>query len=338
MNPFFSKAGIVIILIVFIAGGIFAWQYFGVPGEEVKDETADWKTYENEEYGFEVKYPADWMVDEKTYNTMKQLYIVSFSNQQELEGGRVEIDIQTTKASSVLDWAQEAYGSPLEEIRLKEGITGQQFKEEEGIFTALLKDDFLYQFILKQEPRKSEIETTYNQMLSTFRFIGADETADWQTYRNEEYGLEIKYPVDFFFEETSSRINFIENQWRNQLVHYPSIGIEFIETTLTSQQRVDKYGTERSIFDETLPLPECNSEPGGCLYFGVKDIKSISLGDHGISALQFYNSGVSGANDNTLIKDTKNNILINIYRHSSGIGEISKDIYSKMLSNFRFLE
>jgi len=36
MNQVFSKIWIVVILIVFIAGGILAWQYFGVLKEEVK--------------------------------------------------------------------------------------------------------------------------------------------------------------------------------------------------------------------------------------------------------------------------------------------------------------
>ena len=30
-----------------------------LPEKVVKDETADWKTYRNEEYGFEIKYPED---------------------------------------------------------------------------------------------------------------------------------------------------------------------------------------------------------------------------------------------------------------------------------------
>lgn len=42
----------------------------------------------------------------------------------------------------------------------------------------------------------------YNQILSTFKFIEIDETADWEVYQNEEYGFEIKYPVEMKEEET----------------------------------------------------------------------------------------------------------------------------------------
>jgi hypothetical protein len=31
----------------------------------VKDETADWKTYKSEEYGFEIKYPQNWTFKEE---------------------------------------------------------------------------------------------------------------------------------------------------------------------------------------------------------------------------------------------------------------------------------
>ena len=75
-NQSFSKIWIIVVVMVIIGGGILAWQYFGVPKEEVRapeevpekeevieDETADWKTYRNEEYGFEIKYPKDCHIE-----------------------------------------------------------------------------------------------------------------------------------------------------------------------------------------------------------------------------------------------------------------------------------
>jgi len=68
--------GIVIVLL--LGGGILAWQYSRAPKapegevgileeEEVvaEDETAGWKTYRNEEYGFKIKYPPLYQVSDE---------------------------------------------------------------------------------------------------------------------------------------------------------------------------------------------------------------------------------------------------------------------------------
>src|SRR3990167_10330878 len=39
-----------------------------IPVKVVADETANWKTYRNEEYGFEVKYAEDWIVNDESPN------------------------------------------------------------------------------------------------------------------------------------------------------------------------------------------------------------------------------------------------------------------------------
>lgn len=64
---------IVVILAVIVGGGVLVWTKkqevpsTGLPEteeKEVEDETADWKTYRNEWYGFEIKYPEDWIFNQ----------------------------------------------------------------------------------------------------------------------------------------------------------------------------------------------------------------------------------------------------------------------------------
>ncbi|MFH1462634.1 MAG: PsbP-related protein [bacterium] len=68
-----TPAGIIIVVLAaLLAGGVLAWQCWWTPqGEKeekeqeiAQDETASWKTYTNEEYGFEFKYPETVLIKE----------------------------------------------------------------------------------------------------------------------------------------------------------------------------------------------------------------------------------------------------------------------------------
>lgn len=86
----------------------------------IMDETKDWKTYKNEEYGFEIKYPQDWKIQsrEKTF---------SFYNP--------------------VEWS-EKYNQAIYPVNISfysnpDRITGQEWYEKkvsDGIFTKIIEN------------------------------------------------------------------------------------------------------------------------------------------------------------------------------------------------------
>jgi len=67
---------IILIIVVLGAGGFFVWQNWIKSGPIVNNqsqgngqvdsgETANWKTYTNSKYGFEIKYPKNWNIKEE---------------------------------------------------------------------------------------------------------------------------------------------------------------------------------------------------------------------------------------------------------------------------------
>ena len=87
-NQSFSKIWIVIILVILIGGGIFAWQYFRVseekivPGEEViEDETIDWKEYTSDIFKILLKYPSDFnLIEDNTSGVIDRAFEIKKDN------------------------------------------------------------------------------------------------------------------------------------------------------------------------------------------------------------------------------------------------------------------
>ena len=233
MQQAFSKIWILIILIALIAGGILAWQYLRVPEEKTpKDETATWKTYLNDEYGFEVKYPVNITIEETNYGTkfipqedgkytqQPHPAVFLFIHPEEVNSEKSLENLLKEKFClkevSGLNLKQEEcnvrmnyFADYLENTVIGKNIQGYLIHEQiqaYGECHYFIKEEGALVDIFRGETglgfSSCMNDPIFNQILSTFQFIKEDETANWKTYGNEEYGFEVKYPDQFSVTET----------------------------------------------------------------------------------------------------------------------------------------
>ncbi len=198
---------IVVILSAIAGAGILAWQYLEIPKEEVKDETADWKTYKNDEYGFEIKHPNDWIMEiYKKAHEMAILQSLIKWYPPWIPPEKIDVVIEINVGKK-----QEGYSIPVilgfgkditcENVEIGNLTFCKLVKKSEKlnimdvISYSISKNDNIYTVGMFYDLPDSEIQLEFeifNQMLSTFLFLEIEE----KEISEREIYLKTEFPID----------------------------------------------------------------------------------------------------------------------------------------------
>lgn len=195
-RPIVGGAFIIIVLTlsIFVGGLLFA-NYWPNTDEPVVVTTptpsasaagvpADWKTYTNTEYGFEVKYPVGGQVDELD----SKIVIFSDAKNREVGGGVSTIIVWQSPTDTISRGAKSTFAG---KTAYKEVVPSEIGNDFSRIVVPLGRNDIVIDSPLNN--------TGLDQILSTFKFIEPISAVpvDWKTYTNTQYGFEFRYPGDW---------------------------------------------------------------------------------------------------------------------------------------------
>ncbi|MCK4781591.1 hypothetical protein KAS79_01555 [Candidatus Parcubacteria bacterium] len=138
--------------------------------EMTEDETMNWKTYINEEYEFEIKYPSKYEISKMTATDVAPAIKADSYAQiifRDLTGffTKEEIDQKKINSEKIIVGGIEAFRSSLGgnmDSGIEFFVSFYDYPKKGMIFNIL--------FSTHQPEREEEINT-FNQMLSTFKFI-----------------------------------------------------------------------------------------------------------------------------------------------------------------------
>lgn len=154
-------------------------KYSGFGQEEIVTDLTNWKTYSNPEVNFTFKYPSDWEIKEE----------------YEYKSAACQMDPECKGVQYIfLNKINDTRPAQMKE------------KEKFGIVinmsqcTGVKWDDVLGGNWICLFDENPEALIVYEQIKKSFKLVES-ETADWNIYRSEEYGFEMKYPLNWFIED-----------------------------------------------------------------------------------------------------------------------------------------
>jgi len=139
----------------------------------INNETADWKTYRNEEYGFEFEYPTDWFIYSDRTEAQTRIIQVASSLDRKIGEGTTflgpVLDIRIPGKNKDKGISINMFGKSDRDIDWQSGVSmGLAISRQISILTS--PDIVIYlRTSISGESINSE-KLTFDQILSTFKF------------------------------------------------------------------------------------------------------------------------------------------------------------------------
>jgi hypothetical protein len=204
---FYALIGTAIVALTIIVGAfaLFTRGFFTstpIPSQDTNVlDTSNWKTYRNEEFGFEFKYPTSARIieNEHPFNTGIQ---VSLQN---------DFTDTSRRIFDVLYYDRFLEGEALKEYLNPDRARGPgDIVSTAEVFipyhnTENNLEGFASQYgdyIVVPRGKSSVVGFSFDALNTvsqnsflTFKFLDPLDTSNWKTYRNEEFGFEVRYPA-----------------------------------------------------------------------------------------------------------------------------------------------
>jgi hypothetical protein len=173
-------------------------------------------------------------------------------------------------------------------------------------------------------------EKILNQILSTFRFLDEVDTSTWQTYTNEEYGFEFKYPGDLRDYDWDSSyekflLTLVTSDFEVDNSRSPTNGI----TLSGGKLQVGVLDNQYSYFISN----DCNYFTGPGSFYTGSECKSDNFNGYPIKSF------IWARNEKIFSKYVYIHVNDSIYSvNYDSVSGLDESIFNQILSTFKFIE